>query len=273
MTILAKLISLPISVILLVWMLRIKKDKPFPKSTVVVMIIGGFLSTIVASVGTILIALLDAMIKIGPSNLSALFSNPELIHDESFLAEINELAGPPSFLGVAFSTFIVVALVEEGAKYLVMRTCLRKPGAMECQMDAVVCGAIVGLVFQILEDLMYADNGIITAIFRAVTPYHFVFGAIMGYYYGKAAMTGRKSDRVKALLIPVLVHGLFDCSIQSLSLDDVYLLLTAVVFLFMCVLTVCMIVKIRKWSKNGTLSEPFHAPEAAEEKTEETITE
>ncbi|MBQ5443108.1 MAG: dihydrodipicolinate synthase family protein [Oscillospiraceae bacterium] len=61
-----------------------------------------------------------------------------------------------------------------------MRLCLRKPGVMNTRMDALVCGAIVGLAFQVLEDLSYASGNVVTAIFRAITPFHFTFGVIMG---------------------------------------------------------------------------------------------
>ena len=32
----------------------------------------------------------------------------------------------------------------------------------------------------------YANGGIVSAVIRALTPFHFVFGVMMGYPYGKA---------------------------------------------------------------------------------------
>ena len=252
--VLAKLISLPVSIILLVWMFRIKKENPFPKSSVAIMLIGGLLSALIVTVVTLLLDFTALIIRIGPSAFFALISNPQSAEAENTLAQ---LTGTPSLLNVFISTFIVTALLEELIKYGLMRACLRRPCALTCQMDALVCGATVGLFFQIVEDLVYASEGVATAIMRAVTPYHFTFGAIMGYYYGKSVVTGRKSDRAKALLLPVLIHGLFDFSIKCLTISDNYIILTLIVMLFMCALSIYMIVKIHKWSTNGALSAPI----------------
>ena len=79
----------------------------------------------------------------------------------------------------------------------------------------------------------------------------------MGYYYGKYAQSGKKIDGVLALLLPVLIHGFYDFGLKSLELGDMFFLLTLLVLILMLGLTVFMIVKIRRWSKKGTLSQPL----------------
>ena len=73
----AQLISFPISVILFIWMLRIKKDDPFPKGSVVKMLLTGALCTFGATILTVGLGLLVMLIRIGPAELSAIISNPE----------------------------------------------------------------------------------------------------------------------------------------------------------------------------------------------------
>lgn len=258
---LTKLISLPISILLFLWMLRIKKNDPFPRGSVVKMLIAGALTTFGAMVLTLLLGFLAVLHRLGPDAFITILSDPNSEATANIAARLSELAGAPTLRSELFSSFVLAAVIEEGLKYLAMRLCLRKPGVMNTRMDALVCGAIVGLAFQVLEDLSYASGNVVTAIFRALTPFHFTFGAIMGYYYGRSVATGKRSDRIKGLLIPILVHGLFDFGIDCLGIDDYYIFLTLAVMIFTFVLTIMMILKIRKWSKNGTLSELLYATE------------
>lgn len=255
----AQLVSFPISVILFIWMLRIKKDDPFPKGSVVKMLLTGALCTFAATVLTVSLGLLVTLVRIGPASLATVLSNPEGEEAAGILARMQSLSGAPTLRRAFVNAFFTAALVEETLKYLAMRLCLRKPGTIKTRMDAVVCAAIVGLAFQVIEDFTYAGN-VATALFRAATPFHFVFGAIMGYYYGQYLATGRKGDRVKALLIPILVHGLYDFSIQCLQVDDIYFVFTLIIMVLMLILTVYVIVKIRKWNREGTLSEILANP-------------
>jgi len=250
----AQLISFPISVILFIWMLRIKKDDPFPKGSVVKMLITGALCTFAATIVTVLFGLLVILLRIGPASITEILSNPQGEEAADMITRIQSLSGTPTLFHAFVSAFLTAALVEEVLKYLAVRLCLRKPGMVKTRMDAVVCAAIVGVAFQVIEDFTYAGD-IGTALLRAVTPFHFVFGVIMGYYFGKYLTTGRKSDRVKALLIPILIHGLYDFSIQCLKVNDYYIVFTLIMLVLMLALTVYMIVKIRKWSREGTLAE------------------
>lgn len=135
---------------------------------------------------------------------------------------------------------------------------MRRPGTVKTRMDVVLCGAIVGLGFQVVEDILYAGD-VTLALVRAITPFHFVFGVVMGYYYGKFLAAGSKSDHVKALLIPILIHGLFDFSVQSLQLDERFVILALIMLVFMLALTVVLIVKLRKWCRDGAMTAPIAA--------------
>jgi len=58
------------------------------------------------------------------------------------------------------------------------------------------------------------DGGVKIAIVRALTavPAHAFFGITMGYYFGIAHMYTeiRKAYLLKAILIPILLHGIYD---------------------------------------------------------------
>ena len=256
----AQLISFPISVILFIWMLRIKKDDPFPKGSVAKMLLTGALCTFGATILTVLLGLLVALIRIGPTDLASVVSNPQSQEMTSLVERIRSLGGKPTLLHAFVSSFLTAALVEEWLKFLAVRICLKKPGTVKTRLDAVVCAAIVGLAFQVIEDFSYAGD-VVTALFRAVTPFHFVFGVIMGYYYGQYLTTGEKSSRVKALLIPILVHGLYDFSINCLQVDDRFIIFTLIVLVLMLALTIYIIIKLRKWSREGTLAEQISVPQ------------
>lgn len=82
-------------------------------------------------------------------------------------------------------------------------------------MDGIVYGATASLGFATLENVLYvSDGGLHVAILRAflAVPGHAFLGAIMGYYVSRAKFTGgdRRPLLVRALAIPILLHGLYD---------------------------------------------------------------
>lgn len=116
--------------------------------------------------------------------------------------------------------FVVVALSEEGFKYLLLRKRTWWSGEFNCQFDGVVYGVSVSLGFALWENLGYvAMYGFGTALVRAVTavPGHACFGVFMGAWYGMAKRwegagfeSRSKTCRTMALLLPALIHGCYD---------------------------------------------------------------
>ena len=116
--------------------------------------------------------------------------------------------------------FAVVALSEEGFKYLLLKWRTWKSPHFNCQFDGVVYAVFVSLGFALWENIFYVLNfGFGTAVARAVTavPGHAAFGVFMGVWYGVAKrydLAGyeaeSKTARRNALLIPVLLHGTYD---------------------------------------------------------------
>ena len=116
--------------------------------------------------------------------------------------------------------FVVVAVSEEGFKYLLLKLRTWKSPHFNCQFDGVVYAVFMSLGFALWENIGYVlQFGIGTALARAVTavPGHACFGVFMGVWYGAAKRLDllgcpdeSKAARRNAVLIPVLLHGVYD---------------------------------------------------------------
>ena len=113
-------------------------------------------------------------------------------------ASITELLGQYVLDSISFESetlknailyFIVVALSEEGFKYLLLRYRTWKEPNFNCTFDGVVYAVFVSMGFAIIENIKYVfAYGLATALVRAVTavPGHACFGVFMGVFYGLA---------------------------------------------------------------------------------------
>ena len=136
------------------------------------------------------------------------------------IAVLNRLFAQESVLCDVLLYFGVVAFSEEGAKYVLLKRRTWRSPEFNCQFDGVVYGVFVALGFALWENIGYvAMYGLSTALIRAVTavPGHACFGVFMGVWYGMAKRRegagdeeGSKRMRVRALLIPALLHGFYD---------------------------------------------------------------
>lgn len=129
-----------------------------------------------------------------------------------------------SMLGNFIKAFLVVALIEEGVKFLILRFTTWKNKNFNYMFDAIVYAVFVSLGFAAFENILYVFSngiigGIITAIIRAVVsiPGHMTFGVLMGIYYGRSKLCALRGDTngaawnmMLSLGVPILLHGLFD---------------------------------------------------------------
>jgi RsiW-degrading membrane proteinase PrsW (M82 family) len=144
--------------------------------------------------------------------------------------------------------FIVVAPVEEILKYFVVRNWAYNRPEFDEIMDGIVYGVSASLGFATLENIMYVlSNGLGIGLIRAflAVPGHAMYGAIMGYFLGRAKLNCLRSSRLilTGLLLAILLHGLYD-----------FLLLTktALAVLVIALLVVLAIV-IRKQLKRAEI--------------------
>ena len=132
---------------------------------------------------------------------------------ESFLSSFTS-----SFYGLmaaAWKAFVVAAFTEETFKYLALYLLIWKSREFNDKFDGIVYAVFISLGFAAVENVLYViENGHFTGIVRAVTavPAHAIFGITMGFYFGLAKFYPKKQDHLKrkALLIPILLHGIYD---------------------------------------------------------------
>ena len=123
--------------------------------------------------------------------------------------------------------FGIVAFVEEGAKYFMLKRRSWNSLEFNCQYDGVVYAVFVSLGFALWENISYVmAYGFGTAIVRALTaiPGHACFGVFMGVFYGIAktydysrSEVSSKTYRVLSVIVPALLHGTYDYIASSES--------------------------------------------------------
>ena len=97
--------------------------------------------------------------------------------------------------------FVVVALSEEGFKYLLLKKRTWYSGEFNCQFDGIVYAVFVALGFALWENISYVlMYGLGTAAVRAVTavPGHACFGVFMGAFYGLAKRYDNFGDEYRS---------------------------------------------------------------------------
>ena len=149
--------------------------------------------------------------------LSAILHVLSSVLKYAFLRDTNVLVNK------AIYNFIVLAFAEEIIKYLVLRFVLKRNPCDCSWADVVAFMVIIGSAFGLIEDVPYAIGASpIIMLVRGFTMGHVGYGFIMGWFYGKRLKTGKKGYGVIAVLLPWLIHGLYDFSLapELLELND-----------------------------------------------------
>jgi RsiW-degrading membrane proteinase PrsW (M82 family) len=96
--------------------------------------------------------------------------------------------------------------------------------AMATKYDGIVYSVFISLGFATFENLAYVlSTGFSTAVIRSLTavPAHALFAVTMGYYLGIARFANLRYRRkyiILGLIIPVLLHGIYDFILLSQKL-------------------------------------------------------
>ncbi|HEY4335658.1 MAG TPA: PrsW family glutamic-type intramembrane protease [Puia sp.] len=111
--------------------------------------------------------------------------------------------------------FAVVALSEEGSKFLVLRFYAYPKRVFREPFDGVVYGVMIGMGFATVENIEYVHKfGLETGVTRffLAIPAHAAFAVLMGYPVGRAKFRQRRRVWLLlwGLLVAVLFHGSFD---------------------------------------------------------------
>ncbi len=121
-----------------------------------------------------------------------------------------------------YDAFVVAAFTEELFKYLVFRLLIWKNKNFNEFFDGIIYAVYISMGFALIENILYVfGGGHGVGILRALTavPGHALFGVAMGYYFGLARFFKKKSAYYlkMALIIPIILHGLYDFILMSQS--------------------------------------------------------
>ncbi len=128
------------------------------------------------------------------------------------LMNVPTLAGspPPAHLFIAF---LWVGTVEEFLKYLAVRLTVYRSAQFNEVMDGMIYMISAALGFAAAENVGYMVGfGFFVGFLRAILSYlgHVSFSAILGYYVGKAKITGQRSWLWIGFIWAVSLHWLYD---------------------------------------------------------------
>ena len=151
----------------------------------------------------------------------------------TFAALLNSYAqplfSPLGFPGLVLFFFLFVGPIEESVKLLAVRLYAYTDDRFNAVVDGAVYGAIAGLGFAVIENLVYIAQNVemseltlgvavlgagdgITALRALAGPGHVVYSAFAGYYLGLAKFNpeNRGPIVVKGLVIAAAIHGLYN---------------------------------------------------------------
>ncbi len=123
----------------------------------------------------------------------------------------------------ALGTFAVVAVIEEGLRYMLMRVWLRRSKTVNQVFDGLLIGLAIGLGFATLENTMYFldqfrqgsyDTLVFIFFLRFLisTLAHISFAGLMGTLIAQGVFSifSPRSYYLSAFFVPWFLHGLYD---------------------------------------------------------------
>ena len=180
---------------------------------------------------------------VGMGVLAALLSMVlEMIGDTVLdLSPVNQ----NSVIGVMLSAYLIVAVVEEGMKYLLMGKASWNCPEFNCRFDGIVYAAFTSLGFAAFENVGYVFRyGMGTALTRAFTsiPGHLGFSVIFGCFYGRARLAANEGRRAKSAfelaigyILAVFLHGTYDTCAMIHSSESTLIFVAIIVVLYIIV--------------------------------------
>lgn len=152
----------------------------------------------------------------------------------------------------ALYTFIVLALMEEIAKYLAFRRVLKKMDRPCSWLDAVVLMSIVGIGFGFLESIVYSLGASVPVILvRGICVPHAGYGFLVGYFYGKDLKNGTGFYKWIGLTLAWFMHGLYDFSLSEefIAINENLVIVALLMALVEIVLVIMLLVFVRREKK------------------------
>jgi RsiW-degrading membrane proteinase PrsW (M82 family) len=167
------------------------------------------------------------------SVITAMFA---VVINTLFGAVLGRLGIQGTILGMVVLYYGVVGPVEETVKLLAVRLFAYNSDSFDAVVDGAVYGAVAGLGFATIENLIYiarstagmdlpaglgvvAAGGGITAVRALAGPGHVIYSAFAGYYLGLAKFNEGNAGPIviKGLLIAAFVHATYNLTVGPVS--------------------------------------------------------
>lgn len=155
---------------------------------------------------------------------------------------LNVLVVPGTRLHTVLLAFLVVAAVEEGTKFWLMKRRTWNHPAFNYRFDGIVYAVTVSLGFAAYENIQYVLHyGLSVALPRALlaVPGHMSFAVCMGIYYGRAKLCegwgdyeGARKNLWTGYLFSVFLHGFYDACAMIGTSGATLIFLTFVAAMF-----------------------------------------
>ena len=158
----------------------------------------------------------------------------------------------------AFSDFILAALSEELMKFHIAKKTIRNGINEVSYSDCVAFVAIVGIGFGLADAIVYFfTTNWIQILVRGLTFMHASFGMLMGHFIAKNLKTGKRSYMAAAIILPWLLHGMYDFSLaeEFIALNDNLVFVPFIMIIITFIVGFRSILKIRRAKKNDALYE------------------
>ena len=137
----------------------------------------------------------------------------------TFLLNLSPIS-PESPVYYIVMAFLVVAVVEEGMKYILMYRRTWNDPEFNYTFDAIVYAVFISLGFAAFENIQYVFGyGLAVALPRAFLsiPGHMAFAVVSGCFYGRAKRAslagdqeGKNVNLILGYLSSVALHGFYD---------------------------------------------------------------
>lgn len=132
------------------------------------------------------------------------------------------------FASAFLSSFADAAIPEECLKFIALYLLVRHCKHFDEKFDGVVYAVCIGMGFAGLENILYLfvadEEWMLVGISRALlsVPAHYSFAVIMGTFFalGWFDRRNRKSYMIASLILPIIVHGLYDKLCFSIGINE-----------------------------------------------------
>ncbi|MBR0160302.1 MAG: PrsW family intramembrane metalloprotease [Oscillospiraceae bacterium] len=176
------------------------------------------------------------------------------------LLRLTGLQNTDQLLYQALYKFIVLALMEEVAKFIAFRRVLKKTDYAYSWLDTAVLMTIVGLGFGMFESIVYAIGASVPVVLvRGICVPHAGYGFLTGYFYGKGSRLGKPALEGTGFVLSWLMHGLYDFSLSEefVAINDNLVFIPLLLALMDIVLVLILVRFARKAKKKAELIEPL----------------